>query len=549
MELKLKEFPKTGRSMYIFYPDGEPRTAFENTFITVVRESADKASVEKLLFEEGFADMANAQRMVIGFPNPTSAGWNYTLDAEKQDDLGDLLAMQDFLCNFTGKGENFNGGFHPMNYARYFVGVGDGASMVNTLAALHPQNIAGVMNIGGVFCAAAIKGSVGAVMPALLINAGIDSEGYYSTVCSATLKTCDDRSKLYTCDINPVQFVAIEAIPGATLTAELMKKGWYTLFSKVRRPNTSEYGDIDPRLVKDDYQFVIHLDDPCLGDNNGLPHTWFEYVPSSYKKDPSKKVPLMIFGHGGSDNPAEAAQMSRMHEVAEREGFIVAYPWSGEKWGWNINMDDNMPNDVEFIYALIAYLKKTYNIDETRVYTSGFSNGSAMTQVFTMCHPEIVAAICPNDTRWIMQRDARPFELSVLKKEQYDYIMPVWYTYGGRDVEFPVFRGHGQQMQYDFWKRYNHIPIKMTPYADEADPSGVGVPGDVQEVVHPCKEHPEQTYTIHRFFTKGENPKNYYNYILHHTKGHDCAPADAQMGWDFVKQYRRNADGSLGLVD
>lgn len=45
--------------------------------------------------------------------------------------------------------------------------------------------------------------------------------------------------------------------------------------------------------------------------------------------------------------------------------------------------------------SLIEYMKQTYPIDETRVYCSGFSNGSAMVQVFAMVHPEIVAAVCP----------------------------------------------------------------------------------------------------------------------------------------------------------
>lgn len=43
----------------------------------------------------------------------------------------------------------------------------------------------------------------------------------------------------------------------------------------------------------------------------------------------------MLFFHGGSDNPEEAAQMSRFHELGEKEGFITVYPWGTDRTQWN----------------------------------------------------------------------------------------------------------------------------------------------------------------------------------------------------------------------
>lgn len=541
--LDLVKYDAIGRSMYVFTPEGEKRTAYENTYLTILREDASEESALKIMELPGFKALCNEQRIVVGFPNPLEGGWNYALDPNGADDLHELRVMQDKFSSLAGMFDY--GKLHPMNYAKYFVGVGTGASMLNTLAAIDPVAIAGILTVGGVMCEAALDRAVSSPVPALLADCCIDAEKYFVTASAAAQECSANGLRLYRGKVNPTQLVM--ALDGEKeLTGELLQKAWDELFSKVRRPNTSIYGDIEPREVKKDYTYVVHIDDTCLGDNDGLGHTWFEYIPESVRENPEKKVPLMIFGHGGSDNPAEAAQMSGMHRVGEKYGFITVYPWSGEKWGWNIDMVKSMPDDVAYIKALIEYMKRTYPIDETRVYLSGFSNGSAMIQVFAMQYPELIAAICPNDTRWCQQREVLPFEIAGAKKLKYDYRMPVWYIYGGRDMEYPVVRGSGQQVQYDFWKHYNNIEIKTTPY--EPDPSGVGVPGDSIEVIYPCAEHPEHRYTIHRFFTQDETPQNYYNYILMHSKGHECAPADAEMGWNFVSQFCRNPDGSIGNV-
>ena len=39
--------------------------------------------------------------------------------------------------------------------------------------------------------------------------------------------------------------------------------------------------------------------------------------------------------------------------------------------------------------------------------------------------------------------------------------------------------------QYDFWKAYNHIRIEETPDLSKPDPSGCGVPGQIQQRIRP----------------------------------------------------------------
>ena len=164
-------------------------------------------------------------------------------------------------------------------------------------------------------------------------------------------------------------------------------------------------------------------------------------------------------------------------------------------------MVEDQYDDVAYLYALIEYMKRTYAIDETGVYIGGFSNGSAMSQVFAMMNPEVIAAVCANNTRFYQDRNTFAFAIAGKKKLEYDYRMPAWYTVGTRDYEYSAVRGSGQQVQYDFWKSYNNITCKPIPYIDEPAGCGVGVPGDVIEEYYPNPRYPRKRITVLQVYT------------------------------------------------
>jgi len=540
LKIIFKAFDDIKRSMYMVVPDGEPRTAFKNTFITILRDDASEESVKQIIADCGLEAYVERNRFILGFMNPVGGGWNFGLDPFKKDDMSDIKKMQSvFTSPFT------NGGWHPMNDAKYFIGIGSGSSMVGSFVSNEPADVAAILTIGGKLDKAALAGAKNAATPAMMVGSDQSLLDYFAAGCGAELESNDGVRAVYRSKINPAAQIITYKSDADKLTADIVAKMWTELFSRTRRPNTSVVGDPETRLVLSDYHFEYHLDDPCLGDNNNLPHTWFEHIPQSVLDNPGKKVPLLLFSHGGSDNPEEAADMSRWYMIGEREGFISVYTWGSDKNGWNFDFTDDKPSDEAFYLALIDYLVKKYAIDTTRIYLSGFSMGSAFMQAFALAHPDLIAAIAPHNTRWCQARESKPFMLSAVKKLQYDYRMPVWYTYGTRDMEYPVVRGSGQQVQYDFWKFFNNITVRPTGYGDHADPSGCGVPGQKIEVIYPSATHPDHKYTVNRFFTNDPEPKNYYNYVLHHGKGHEVAPEDSELGWQYISRFSRNPDGSL----
>ena len=561
MDIIYKRISEINRSMYLYYPPGPNRTAFKRCSITVLRDGDDEASVHKLLFETGLARLAENDDVILSFPNPVNGRWNADLSGE---DVAAFNKFQDAMIRpddkpfeFSPNGfptyESMMSTWHPMNDTKYLIGIGSGADLACTLAANYPENIAAVLCINPTIAELPTDKATFAPMPVHLVNCPDKIRDYFIKANEAEPVEQGNNIRIYENKLNPLQRVIDDRL-NKELTPELLESVWNELFKKVRRTNTGAHGDCEPRMDIKKASFEIYLDDDRL---DGKPHTWFTHVPSGIKKDQTEKVPLLVFFHGGSDNPAEAAEMSKFHELGEKEGFITVYPWGVNKTQWNCNMDESEPDDVGFAVALIKHMIANYPVDEGRVYLSGFSNGAAHAQAVAMVHPELIAGICHINSNWPGRRigpsdinveEMKPFSIALEKKKKFDYRMPVWYTYGSREASYPVYRGCTQQHQYDFWKRYNNIEIAPTPERDNPHPCGCGVPGHKYTLLKPSKRHPHHEYDVHSFYSMDKEPLNLYNYVLMRDKGHEVAEMDPALGWAYVKKFRRLPDGGLEII-
>lgn len=117
----------------------------------------------------------------------------------------------------------------------------------------------------------------------------------------------------------------------------------------------------------------------------GMRNVWYEYVPACY--DGTQKVPLVVQVHGGGQDGLRWASYTVWHELAERNNLIIIYPNSLKAGRWDC--DDE---EIQYLYDLIHRMCNLYEIDESRIYMQGMSNGDMMTLAFTMKHPEILAA-------------------------------------------------------------------------------------------------------------------------------------------------------------
>ena len=103
------------------------------------------------------------------------------------------------------------------------------------------------------------------------------------------------------------------------------------------------------------------------------------YVPSSLVT--GEAVPLVLVFHGGHGRGDRLARRIGMNDIARQQGFIVAYPDAAGDRHWNDGRSTTRSgiDDIAFTLALIDDIGSLQQIDPTRVYATGFSNGGSFT--------------------------------------------------------------------------------------------------------------------------------------------------------------------------
>lgn len=118
------------------------------------------------------------------------------------------------------------------------------------------------------------------------------------------------------------------------------------------------------------------------------------HVPTSY--DSSAPVPMVFMLHGSSGDGTKFYNISKWVEKADQENFIAVFPTArsyylaengncSTKWssgGLSSELEPNAPikDDIPFLRGLADLCINTFNIDTSRVYISGFSNGGGFTK-------------------------------------------------------------------------------------------------------------------------------------------------------------------------
>lgn len=127
--------------------------------------------------------------------------------------------------------------------------------------------------------------------------------------------------------------------------------------------------------------------------HNGITRNHITYVPTTYV--PGTEVPLVFAMHGFTQSAQAMMNLTGFNDLAEQEGFIVAYP-NGVNNGWNTNSPfpgGSTADDVGYIGALRDTIIAQFSIDTTRIYACGFSAGGYMSHKLACESPKCFAAI------------------------------------------------------------------------------------------------------------------------------------------------------------
>lgn len=129
--------------------------------------------------------------------------------------------------------------------------------------------------------------------------------------------------------------------------------------------------------------------------HGGLQREYILYVPANYTG--TEAVPLLFNFHGYTSNAQEQMFYGDFRAIADTAGFIIVHPQgtvdgSGNTY-FNVGWGGSSIDDVGFTNALIDSLLLDYEIDETRIYSTGMSNGGFMSFLLACELSDRIAAI------------------------------------------------------------------------------------------------------------------------------------------------------------
>lgn len=253
---------------------------------------------------------------------------------------------------------------------------------------------------------------------------------------------------------------------------------------------------------------------------DGRMRRWMTYVPSSYSG--KEAVPLVVATHGYSSSAQAFAGDTRWSDIAEQNGFIVvytqAYPSDDQRGNipvpyWNTmekgEIMDGLPDDVSYFRQMIADIEQQYNIDNSRLYATGHSNGSCMTWMLAMYASDLFAAVAPIGGHIGTHLDAVPQDAEPL---------PIWITLGDYDYEPTTGTDTGTWDAVNYWITYN---------------------GANRQAIDTVNGR----FTTHEYVNNQSIPLFRYTEIKN--SPHAYMPEVSEMVWnDFFSHFKLNNDGS-----
>ena len=124
------------------------------------------------------------------------------------------------------------------------------------------------------------------------------------------------------------------------------------------------------------------------------------YIPSSY--DPNSATPILLAFHGFGGYNQYFINTADFRSLADQFNFIAVYPQGlvcggGTTWNTNPPGGDNKcsQDDIGFFPALLNEISGNYNIDASKVFLTGYSNGADFSYSMACYQSSLVTAIAP----------------------------------------------------------------------------------------------------------------------------------------------------------
>jgi poly(3-hydroxybutyrate) depolymerase len=489
----------------------------------VISLHRDSQSAEDNARLTGWPALGEEKGFVAVFPVAKDGRWNTTKDAARSDDHAFVVAAAAAVRTRYGL---------PSTMSTFLTGAGAGGTMAQELAMRELGVMAtGVAAFGATADAATlalpVTGLPRTAMAAWQFECGAAAANAArltqqadfwrranGTDTQATLTVGGLNTRADSVRDNPVQEVRVSQLNAPAESAVISRLVWEEMFAKVVRfPDNKSYnGTLHREMSIAD----MGLTETIRELRPGVPRRWLTYVPPNYDQlvAQGQRLPLLFSFHGRNGSGRFQAQISEWHDVARTENFIVVYP-HGLQATWTTSIAaDNV--DVQFFLDLLDEMKRTYQIDEGRVFLNGSSQGTALTNRIAVQHPQLFAAIAPCYSGHL---SAASYGNAIVRT---DIALPVWQCRGEQELpnEFPGGTG-GETAARTFWR----------------------------ETVNRNFGPPSITIDGRRTVEIWNSGVAEYRWQITSDLGHAWHPGQAAEMWhEMLKRYRRNPDGTLARI-
>jgi poly(hydroxyalkanoate) depolymerase family esterase len=121
------------------------------------------------------------------------------------------------------------------------------------------------------------------------------------------------------------------------------------------------------------------------------------YVPADHRE---RDLALLLMLHGCTQNPEDFALGTRMNDLADEFGLIVAYPHQPRRanasgcWNWFDRRHQNRGSgEPAKLAGLAQTLAREFGVRKERVFAAGLSAGGAMAEVLAATYSDVFDAV------------------------------------------------------------------------------------------------------------------------------------------------------------
>ncbi len=186
------------------------------------------------------------------------------------------------------------------------------------------------------------------------------------------------------------------------------------------------------------------------------------HLPRGYNN--KTNYPLVIAFHGYSDNPRIMEIVTGLSMKADREGFIVLYPYGSKDrslspYSWNSEFccgyaQEKNIDDIGYVRHLIGKLSEEYSVDVSRIYVTGYSSGGMMAHLVALKLNDKIAAVAPVGAA-VGGKHEDDEEFKLLEKTFSP--VPIILIHGKEDSSIPFAGGNGRDDVFEFTGAYDSL--------------------------------------------------------------------------------------------